>query len=52
VSLEDLVPQNHVYRRLETTQDLSVVREWVTKYSAQRGRPAIDPVVSFNVCPS
>jgi transposase len=44
VSLEDLVPPNHFYRRLEARLDLSFFREWVSDLYAERGRPSIDPV--------
>ena len=49
VSLEDLVPQDHFYRHLEATLDLSFVREWVKESYAERGRPSIDPVVFFKL---
>jgi transposase len=49
VSLEDLVPQDHFYRHLETKVDLSFVREWVTELYAERGRPSIDPVIYFKL---
>ncbi len=47
VSLEDLVPQDHFYRHLEQSLDLTFVRELVRKYYAAGGRPSIDPVVFF-----
>src|SRR5215467_1332820 len=49
VSLEELVPQDHFYRRLERTLDLSFVREFVQRTYAGRGRPSIDPVVFFKL---
>src|SRR5437660_11834411 len=49
VSLEDLVPQDHLYRHLEQTLDLSFVREFVQETYAQGGRPSIDPVVFFKL---
>jgi len=49
VSLEELVPQDHFYRQLERTLDLSFVREFVQKTYANRGRPSIDPVVFFKL---
>jgi hypothetical protein len=42
VSLEELVPQDHFYRHLESTLDLSFVREFVHKTYAVGGRPSID----------
>jgi transposase len=49
VSLEDLVPADHFYRRLEGTLDLGFVREWARDRYAERGRPSIDPVVFFKL---
>jgi transposase len=49
VSLEDLVPQDHLYRRLERTLDLSFVRTLVRDNYAHGGRPSIDPVVFFKL---
>ncbi len=46
VSLEDLVPQDNFYRRLEETLDLSFVRDLVRPLYARGGRSTIDPVVS------
>src|SRR6266566_1982196 len=49
VSLEELVPQDHFYRHLERTLDLSFVREFVQETYANKGRPSIDPVVFFKL---
>src|SRR5215204_934819 len=49
VSLEDLVPKDNFYRRLEATIDLSFVRELVKDHYACAGRPSIDPVVFFRL---
>jgi transposase len=49
VSLEELVPQDHFYRHLERTLDLSFVREFVRETYAGGGRPSIDPVVFFKL---
>src|SRR5438105_9257077 len=49
VSLEELVPQDHFYRHLEQTLDLSFVREFVQQTYAGGGRPSIDPVVFFKL---
>src|SRR5712691_4144311 len=49
VSLEELVQQDHFYRHLERTLDLSFVREFVQESYAQKGRPSIDPVVFFKL---
>jgi transposase len=49
VSLEDLVPEDNFYRRLEKTLDLSFVRELVRPLYARGGRPSVDPVVFFKL---
>jgi len=49
VSLEELVPQDHFYRHLERTLDLSFVREFVQETYACKGRPSVDPVVFFKL---
>lgn len=47
LSLEELVPKNHFYRRLEERLDLSFVRYLVQPLYAGGGRPSVDPVVFF-----
>ncbi len=47
LSLEDLVPEDHFYRRLEARLDLSFVRDLAAPLYAQGGRPSVDPVVFF-----
>jgi transposase len=49
VSLEDLVPEDNFYRRLEARLDLSFVRELVGPLYAEGGRPSVDPVVFFKL---
>ena len=49
VSLEELVPQDHFYRHVERTLDLSFVREFVQETYARGGRPSIDPIVFFKL---
>ena len=49
VSLEDLVVEDHFYRRLEARLDLSFVRELVGPLYAKGGRPAVDPIVFFKL---
>ncbi len=49
VSLEDLVPRDNLYRRLEEELDLSFVRELVRPLYAKGGRPSVDPVVFFRL---
>jgi len=48
-SLEELVPKEHFYRRLEAEVDLSFVRELVAPLYAGGGRPSVDPVVFFKL---
>src|SRR5881227_2767183 len=47
--LEELVPKDNFYRRLEETLDLSFVRELVRDCYACLGRPSVDPVVFFRL---
>lgn len=49
ISLDDLVPADSFYRRLEATLDLSFVRDLVEPTYAATGRPSIDPVVFFRL---
>jgi len=49
ISLEELVPEDHFYRRLERTLELSFVRELVGSFYAGGGRPSVDPVVFFKL---
>jgi transposase len=49
VSLEDLVPGDNFYRRLEEALDLSFMRELVRPLYAKGGRPSVDPVVFFKL---
>src|SRR5690348_12247026 len=49
ISVEALVPQDHFYRHLERTLDLSCVRGFVQETYAHAGRPSIDPIVFFKL---
>lgn len=49
ISVEELVPQDHFYRHLERTLDLSFVRGFVQETYAHAGRPSIDPIVFFKL---
>jgi transposase len=49
VSLEELVPQDHLYRHLHKVLDLSFVYELVRERYSIAGRPSIDPVVFFKL---
>jgi transposase len=49
LSLEELVPNDNFYRRLDRKLDLSFVRELVKDCYASSGRPSVDPVVFFRL---
>jgi transposase len=49
LSLEELVPKDNFYRRLDTMLDLSFVRDLVRDCYASSGRPSVDPVVFFRL---
>jgi transposase len=50
VSIDDLVPADHLLRKIERAVDFSFIRERVASlYCADNGRPAIDPVVLFKM---
>ena len=44
-TLDELVPADNFYRRLDNVVDLGFVRELVGETYKRRGRPSIDPVV-------
>jgi len=46
IALEQLVPANHLVRKLEASIDFSFIYPLVQDmYSSERGRPSIDPVI-------
>ncbi len=48
VTLESLVPPDHLLRKIEAAIDFSFIHDRVAAlYSADNGRPALDPVVMF-----
>ena len=48
VTLESLVPKDHLLRRIEAVVDFSFIPALVTElYSPDNGRPALDPVLMF-----
>src|ERR671911_1824927 len=49
ISLEDLLPKDNFYRRLQARLDLSFVRELVGALYAKGGRSSVDPVVFFKL---
>ena len=50
VTIESLVPADHLLRRIDTVIDLEFIRERVRHlYCPDNGRPALDPVVLFKL---
>jgi len=50
VSIEELVPRDHLLRKIDKVIDFGFIRERVKDlYCADNGRPAIDPVVLFKM---
>lgn len=50
VTLESLVPANHLVRKIDAAIDLSFIRAKVAHlYCADNGRPALDPVLLFKL---
>lgn len=50
VSIEQLVPEDHLLRKINKVIDFSFIRDKVKDlYCADNGRPAIDPVVLFKM---
>lgn len=50
VTIESLVPADHLLRRIDAAVDLEFIRERVRHlYCADNGRPALDPVVLFKL---
>ena len=48
ICVEDLVPEDHLLRKIEAAVDFSKIYDIVGKlYSANNGRPSTDPVVLF-----
>ncbi|EPY2308165.1 transposase, partial [Clostridium sporogenes] len=50
VYIENLIPSNHILRKINTYIDFSFIRD-LTKdlYCPNNGRPSIDPVVLFKM---
>ncbi len=50
VSLEELVPQEHLLRKIEETVNFEKIYEFVEElYCQDNGRPSVDPVVLFKM---
>ena len=45
LTIEQLVPANHLVRKLDATIDFSFIYPLVENLYSQLGRPSIDPVV-------
>lgn len=50
VSLEHLVPQDHLLRKIDYAVDFTHIYDFVEDlYCADNGRPSVDPVVLFKM---
>jgi transposase len=49
-SLENLVPQEHFYRRLDAVLDLHFLYQATKEHYGDEGQKSIDPVVFFKIC--
>lgn len=50
ISIEDLVPQDHILRDIDRAIDFSFIYDEVAPlYSSDTGRPSVDPVVLFKI---
>ena len=50
ISVDQLVPENHLLRKIDRYIDFSFIYELVEdKYSADRGRPSLDPVMLIKI---
>ena len=50
VSLEEMVPQDHLLRKIDEAIDFPRIYEFVEElYCEDNGRPSVDPVVLFKI---
>lgn len=50
VSIEELVPSDHLLRKIQRVMDFEFIRDKVKDlYCADNGRPAVDPVILFKM---
>jgi transposase len=50
ISIEDLVPENHILRDIDKAIDFKFIYDEVKDmYSSETGRPSVDPVVLFKI---
>ena len=49
VLLEDLVPENHILRKIDKAVDFTFIYEYLEPLYSNIGRPSIDPVILFKL---
>ena len=49
LSIEQLVPENHLVRKLDAAIDFSFIYPLVGNLYSAFGRPSIDPVILFKI---
>src|SRR5687768_16277747 len=49
VSLEELVPEGHLLRRVAAAVDFAVARRLTARFYSHTGQPSIDPIVLFKM---
>ena len=49
VSLEELVPEGHLLRRVAEAVDFAVARRLTSRFYSRTGQPSVDPVVLFKM---
>jgi transposase len=49
LTIAQLVPEDHLVRKLESTIDFSFVYPWVENLYSKFGLPSIEPVILFNM---
>ena len=45
INIDGYVPQNHLVRKLEKAINWKTIRDLMSKYYSDKGRPAIDPII-------
>ena len=49
LSLEEMVPEAHIVRELDSVLNLRFVRDLCGEYYSHTGQPSVDPVVIFKM---
>lgn len=49
LSMDELVPKDHLVRKIEHVVDWSFIYPLVAEYYGEKGRPSVDPVVLFKM---